>query len=115
MRSERGSSRYSPTGLRSEAAGGVTTARWSTRSSSSSRPERSGFTLPERYSNWSGRLQPAADVGRRRYLGAGVYRADGPGRRRRGPRLGCFGGLHDCACPPARGRGLRKGARPESW
>ncbi len=58
----------------------------------------------------AGRLQPAADVGRRRNLRAGVHRPGGPGRCRRGPGLGRVGGLHDRAGPPARGRGPQKGA-----
>ncbi|RZD77721.1 hypothetical protein C0Q63_31530 [Streptomyces albidoflavus] len=61
--------------------------------------------LPEKYGNWGGCLQPAADVGRRRYLGAGCHRAGGPGRRGRGPRLGRLGRLHDRAGPPARSWG----------
>ncbi|MBR7677532.1 IS5 family transposase, partial [Streptomyces daliensis] len=60
----------------------------------------------------AGRVQPAADVGPRRHLGAGVHRPDGPGRRRRGPGLGGLGGLHHRARPPARGRGPQKGAPP---
>ncbi|MFE1947109.1 IS5 family transposase [Streptomyces massasporeus] len=65
--------------------------------------------LPEKYGNWRG-VYNRLRMGPRRHLGAGVHRADGPGRRRRGPRLGRIGGLHDRACPPARGRGTQKGA-----
>ncbi|MFI1769361.1 transposase [Streptomyces sp. NPDC020800] len=43
--------------------------------------------LPEKYGNWR-RPQPAADVGRRRHLGAGVHRADGPSRHGGGGQRG---------------------------
>lgn len=41
-------------------------------------------------------------LGRRRYLGAGVHRADGAGRCGRGLQPGRFGGLHDRAAAPTR-------------
>ncbi|MYS77936.1 transposase [Streptomyces sp. SID5926] len=43
-------------------------------------------------------------------MGAGVHRADGPGRRKREPELGGLGGLHDRAGPPARSWGPQKWA-----
>ncbi|WP_368730917.1 transposase [Streptomyces sp. Ru87] len=65
----------------------------------------SQWVLPERYGNWRGvcnRLRMWAVDG---ILGAGVHRAHGSGGRRRGLEVGRLGGLHDRACPPARGRG----------
>lgn len=43
---------------------------------------------------------------------AGVHRSGGPGRSGRGPELGRFGGFHDRAGSPARGRGPQRGPRP---
>ncbi|OSZ58505.1 IS5 family transposase [Streptomyces pharetrae CZA14] len=58
----------------------------------------------------AGRLQPAADVGRRRHLGAGVHRPGGPGRRGRRRQLGRVGGHHHRARSPACCRDPQKGA-----
>ncbi|EFL29539.1 transposase [Streptomyces viridochromogenes DSM 40736] len=107
--SGQGSSRCCRTGLRGGVGGGGITGSRSTRSRSSTAPAHPGWTCPSTSGRGRG-PQSAAEVGRRRHLGARVHRSAGRGRRRRRSRLGRRGRLHHRPGSSARRRGPSKGA-----